>query len=88
MSYDERMLRLKELLDQQHTWPGVYVFKFIVPGQKTSELKKIVAMEETFARPSASGKYSSLTFEKTCQDSDEVIEIYQKVSKIKGVVTL
>lgn len=88
MTYTERMSNLKELLDSQHEWPGNYTFKFIVPGNKSKELKDIVASEESFSRPSRSGKYTSMTFEIKCQSSDDVISIYQKVSKIEGIVTL
>lgn len=88
MTYTERMENLKELLDSQHEWPGNYTFKFIVPGEKSIELKQIVQCEESFARPSRSGKYTSMTFDITCQSSDDVITIYQKVSQIEGIVTL
>lgn len=88
MADSDRMSNLKELLDSQHTWPGKYTFKFIVPGDKTKELKDLVAVKESFARPSRSGKYTSMTFEIKCQSSDEVINIYKKVSKISGIVTL
>lgn len=88
MTYSERMQNLKELLDSQHEWPGNYTFKFIVPGNKSAELKNIVNKEESFARPSRSGKYTSMTFDIPCKSSDDVINIYQKVSKIEGIVTL
>lgn len=88
VTYNDRMSNLKELLDQQHEWPGTYVFKFIVPGGKQEELKEIVSINESYSRPSRSGKYTSMTFEKTCENSDEVISIYRKVAKIEGIVTL
>lgn len=88
MTYIERMSNLKELLDSQHEWPGNYTFKFIVPGEKSVQLKEIVQCEECFSRPSRSGKYTSMTFDIVCQNSDDVIKIYQKVSQIEGIVTL
>jgi putative lipoic acid-binding regulatory protein len=88
VTYSERMTNLKELLDSQHEWPGNYTFKFVVPGNKSGELRQVVAAEESHSRQSKSGKYTSMTFEIACQSSDDVISIYQKVSKIEGIVTL
>jgi hypothetical protein len=80
--------KFKELLDQEHSWPSEYQFKFIV---KHSELENVRALfrEETIAiRESESGKYVSLTFSKVMRSSDEVISIYKKASIIPGLMAL
>ncbi len=80
--------KFKELLDQEHTWPSEYQFKFIV---KHSELENVQSLfrEETIAiRESESGKYASLTFSKVMRSSDEVISIYKKASIIPGLMAL
>ncbi|MGB0452870.1 MAG: DUF493 family protein [Bacteriovoracaceae bacterium] len=88
MSYSDHLVRMKELLDQQYTWPDKYMFKFIVPGGKEDEVKTLADVTSAQFRPSRSGKYVSMTFEKSIESSDEVIEIYKRLSKIEGIVSL
>ncbi len=79
--------RLKHLLDNEHQWPSQYTFKFIVSAARLGEIVEILG-EGIEVRESANGKYVSVTFHAQMDSSDAVIEIYQKVSVIEGVISL
>jgi len=78
----------REKLDQHYTWPSVYLFKFIVPKGKEEEVKKLFPLHDTSDKLSKQGNYTSLSVEMMMPSSDAVIEIYQKASKIEGIVAL
>jgi len=75
-------------LEKVHTWPSLYMFKFIAPKGKEDQLKKIFPKNEFIQRESKEGNYFSLTFKILVNSSDEVIRIYEKVNKIEGVIAL
>jgi putative lipoic acid-binding regulatory protein len=79
---------LREKLDQYYTWPSLYTFKFIVPKGKESEVKKLFPDQETSERQSKNGNYTSITLNLMMDSSDQVVEIYQKVSAIEGIIAL
>jgi len=78
----------KEKLDDEHNWPTTYMFKFVVPSNKFSELKAIFPKEPLNVKSSKNGKYTSFTIKKYINSSDEVIEIYLKARKIEGLIAL
>ena len=75
-------------LDQHHTWPALYIFKFIVPKDKLDELKNLFPLHNTSEKVSAKGTYVSVTMEIILPSSDSVIEIYQQAAKIEGLIAL
>lgn len=80
--------KLKNLLDDQYDWPSEYTFKFVGQDHHRDELAKHVGEDAHKEQPSKSGKYISYTFKITISSSDEVIEIYKKVSSISGIISL
>lgn len=78
----------REKLDQHHSWPSLYVFKFIVPSGKEEEVKKLFPLHTTTEKPSKQGNYISITVQMMMPSSDSVIDIYQKASLIEGIVAL
>lgn len=85
----QKIASFREKLDQHYAWPALYIFKFIVPAQKVGELRQlfprhVVATE----KQSEKGKYVSLTYQMMMPSSDKVIEVYQRVSGIEGIVAL
>lgn len=82
---------LRERLEEL-TYPSVYMFKFIVK----SELQKIAQIEALFdpekaeiiRKESSKGAFISITVKEVMLGTDEIIAIYQKSSKINGVITL
>lgn len=84
MEYD----RLKELLDLNHSWPSEYTFKFILPTAKLSEFQRAISDPKVTMKPSTTGKYTSITLETLCSDSNAVVSVYKKVSHIEEIIIL
>lgn len=80
--------KLQSLLDDQYTWPSIYKFKFVGNDSHREDLTELVGQKPCQERPSKSGKYISYTFNVEISASDEVITIYQKVSKLSGIMSL
>lgn len=78
----------REKLDQHYAWPSLYMFKFIVPKGKEDELKSFFPAHEVAERSSAKGNYTSLTIQMMCPSSESVINVYQRVSNIEGIIAL
>jgi putative lipoic acid-binding regulatory protein len=78
----------KEKLDNEHKWPTTYMFKFVVPSAKVSELKAILSTETLQTKTSKNGKYVSFTLKKYMKSSDEVVDIYMNTRKIEGLIAL
>jgi uncharacterized protein len=87
----ENRERLRQRLDQAHQWPGVYRFKFILEPD-ARRLEKILALfpeeAEVLRKYSSGGKYLSLTINEVLMDADQVIDRYEKVSEVEGVIAL
>lgn len=83
-----KMDKFRKLLDEQMTWPGAYTFKFITKTEKKDELISLLFEHEVKEKLSKNGKYTSVTSRIILNSSDEVVNIYQRVSKVEGVITL
>lgn len=79
---------LRKQLDESYTWPALYMFKFIAPKDKVSDLKSLFPKNEISERESKDGNYLSLTCKILVNSSEEVIRVYTKASEIKGVISL
>ncbi|OJU38317.1 MAG: hypothetical protein BGN96_03400 [Bacteroidales bacterium 45-6] len=84
--------KFKEELNQAHTFPSNYVFKFIVPAQPSNVAMLHAIFENSNAsfssRDSSNGKYTSTTVKLLAKSADEIINYYQEVATIKGVMML
>jgi putative lipoic acid-binding regulatory protein len=84
--------RLKAELDLSNTWPALYLFKFIVP----TENDNVERVEQAFncmgavikTTKSRTGKFTSVSIDVQMKDSQEIVEKYQEVSVIKGIISL
>ena len=84
--------RLRVELDNSNTWPAEYLFKFIVP---TIE-KNVFEVENAFnnmgaiikTTSSKTGKFTSISIDVTMNSGKDIIEKYQQLSNIKGLVSL
>jgi hypothetical protein len=84
--------RLKVELDMSNTWPAEYLFKFIVP----TDAAKIQKVEEAFdcmgavikTTKSRTGKFTSISIDVQMKDSQEIIDKYQEVSTVEGIISL
>lgn len=79
---------LKTKLDEVHQWPGPYLFKFVVPEHKKGELLDLVPSGIVQERWSKNQKYVSISLSTVMENSDEVIALYVKASRIEGIVSL
>lgn len=77
----------KNLLEDQHEFPTQYLFKFVAPETVYQDVVNFLSDDTTF-KESRTGKYISISSRVHVQSADEVIDIYQKVSTIKGVISL
>ena len=84
------------LLKQCHSFPGLYVFKLIgdntspfydaVMSEVSKELGGIVHQEANLStRTSAGGKYLSITLTLEMESAEQVLKLYQRFSRLKGL---
>ncbi len=81
----------KQKLLETMSFPGVYMFKLIVPSENRSiALAQNLFEAETdiHTKTSDKGKYTSITAKQVVINVDEIISVYVKASEIKGVMFL
>lgn len=89
---EEFYIRLKDELANTSLWPAPYLYKFIVP----SENHKIAQVEAAFnnmgavihTKQSKTGKYTSISINVDMKDPDAVIQKYQELATIEGIISL
>ena len=84
--------KLKNSLEDTTSFPADYMYKFIVPTASTG-VAEIEAIFDNLGavitkKESAKGKYTSLTIALKVKSAQFVIEKYQEVSKVAGVISL
>ncbi len=78
----------KKKLDDIHNFPSLYMFKFIVTGDKKQEVEKLFPKAKLNFKPSSKGKYVSVTASVMMPSSERVIEIYKQAQQIEGIIAL
>lgn len=78
----------QEKLDQEHSFPGIYVFKFIAPSEKIDQVKELLPPGKLSFRRSSNNKYTSVTLQAQVMTSLEVVEVYLSMKDITGVIAL
>lgn len=81
-------LSFQDKLDQHYAWPSLYVFKFIVPKGKETELKLLFPLHTAKEKASKNGNYTSITLQMMMPSSLAVIEAYKKIATIEGIIAL
>jgi putative lipoic acid-binding regulatory protein len=84
--------RLKLELASSTNWPSEYLFKFIVPTDK----EKISIIEDSFddmgavinTQLSKNGRYTSISVNTNMKSAQSVIDKYQELSTIEGIISL
>ena len=84
----DKFEKMRALLNEQHAFPCSYTFKFVVPADKIDTLENLVKEGTQSRRPSSSGKYISLTIVMDVESSDHIVEVYQRVQVIEGLISL
>lgn len=89
---EEFYASLKKNLEENHNFPEDFLFKFIFPNdnEKLTELYQVFdKIQYTIStRESKNGKYISASITAFVLDANQVINLYQDVSKIEGVIML
>lgn len=82
---------LKAKLEEQFSWPSVYMFKFIIPADnhRLALVEALFGKEaEVLTRQSKTNKFISVTAKEMMINPDEIIEVYKKAEKIEGIISL
>jgi uncharacterized protein len=88
MLSDDRVAAFKEKLDAAYVWPALYMFKFIVPQAQVDTVKLLFPNHFSSERASENGKYISVTINMMMPNSEAVVDIYQKVQHVEGIIAL
>jgi hypothetical protein len=78
----------REKLEQEHTWPDKYLFKFVVPIAKKESFVQMFKEEHFEEKHSREGNYISFTLKKTIHSTDEIIDMYLQANEIEGLIAL
>ncbi len=87
---DEREQRLRALLDKQN-YPSIYLFKFIIKKDQEKMIDIKRCFDETAEieiHPSKNGNYISVSIKQMMLNTDDILDRYERVSKIKNVIVL
>ncbi|MCB0421843.1 MAG: DUF493 domain-containing protein [Bdellovibrionales bacterium] len=88
MPQDHRYKKLHGLLEDQHTFPTEYLFKFIVPKNHEFMVRDLFDEGQIDTRPSSKGTYVSVSILITMHSADAIISIYKKAEGIPGLISL
>jgi hypothetical protein len=84
--------KFRELLEQNYTWPALYMFKFICPADNESiaRLQQLFDPEvaEISLRPSSKGNYVSFTAKELMLSVEAVMQRYEQARGIPGLISL
>ncbi|MFN8672162.1 MAG: DUF493 family protein [Candidatus Sericytochromatia bacterium] len=80
--------KFKTLLDESYTWPSIYPFKFIIKPTQKIEIETLFPDFGLSFKESKTGKYISVSFDITATSSQDIIDIYEKVTVIENIIRL
>jgi hypothetical protein len=80
--------KFRDLLDQSYQWPDYYEFKFIIKVEDKDLIMVHLTEYQVVETASAKGTYISISARKLMKSTQEVIDVYEVMSKIKGVISL
>lgn len=84
--------RIKKLLNENHEWPSLFMFKFVVPSEneKIAKTEALVSSEtaEVRLRPSSKGNYTAVTIRVVMVSAQAVLDVYAEARKIDGLIAL
>ena len=78
----------KAALEEEYSFPTEYVFKFIIKSSSKQDVIDLLPDAMIKEKKSTKGKYVSITLTQFIKNSSEIVYIYEKASKIKGVISL
>jgi len=78
----------KATLEEEYNFPAQYIFKFIVKTESKKNILELLPGAKKSERVSKNGNFISITLSQIMKNSEEIVYIYEKASKIKGVISL
>jgi len=82
---------LKAKLKENHSFPILYMFKFIVPSDN-DKIARIMGLfgdtADVSMKSSRNGKFTSITAKEVMLSASEVIEKYQQAENVEGLIAL
>lgn len=78
----------REKLNQEYTWPAMYMFKFIAPADRRSLVEGLFPGENIHCRQSGKGNYVSITVTLRMTSAETIIALYRKAAAIPGLIAL
>lgn len=84
----DKLYKLKLVLDETVAFPTEYLFKFIVPVSEVHQILFIMKGMEIEQKASGNGNYISVSGKMIMNKSDDIILVYQRASVIKGIISL
>ncbi len=85
---NQQLQKFRELLEESYQWPDYYEFKFIVKiAEKNQVLDKLAGFTIT-ETPSKQGNYISVNARKLMKSTQEVLDVYELMSTVKGIISL
>lgn len=78
----------KAALEEEYSFTTEYVFKFIIKSSSKQNVIDLLPDAMIKEKKSTKGKYVSITLTQFVKNSSEIVYIYEKASKIKGVISL
>ena len=89
---DNFYLRFNDQLLESQSWPGIYLFKFIVKNNsdESEQLKKHLKKYEgkISEKSSSNNKFLTFTFKYYADSPSEVIDIYKGLEFIDNIISL
>lgn len=80
--------QFKKKLEANHDFPCSYMFKFIVPIGKKDALLNLLPKVAFKIKRSTSNKFVSVTLCVEIESSDKVIDIYNQVYRLEGIIAI
>lgn len=78
----------KEKLEASTSFPTLYMFKFIVLRGREDQVASLLPNNKMTLKESSKGKYVSATIKAMMPNSEAIMEVYDRASKIEGVISL
>lgn len=78
----------KATLEEEYNFPAQYIFKFIVKTESKKNILELLPGAKKSERVSKNGNFISITLSQIMKNSEEIVYIYEKASKIKGIISL
>lgn len=85
---------LRELLENQHSFPGPFTFKFIGKADDDFTARVVAAVRDALKvsedpphaiRPSNGGSHVSITLVPVVESPDHVLAVYDQVGRVDGL---